>query len=52
MASSPTPTPLRAVKFGDAPLCQEVNVSAMTLPDFGLRTRCPRSAVQGCLAPT
>ena len=51
-ASSPTPTPLRAAKFSDAPLCQALNVSAMPLRAFGFRMRCPRSAVQGRLAPT
>ena len=43
-ASSPTPTPLRAVKFGDASLYQASIHRAMTLRAFHLRTRCPRSA--------
>jgi len=51
-ASSPTPTPSHAVKFGDAPLCKVVIGRAMTSRAFHLRTRCPRSAVQGRLAPT
>ena len=42
--SSPTPTPLRAVKFGDASLYQASIHRAMTLRAFHLRTRCPRSA--------
>jgi len=51
-ASSPTPTPSHAVKFGDAPLCKVVVDRAMTLRAFHLRTRSHRSAVQGRLAPT
>jgi hypothetical protein len=43
-ASSPTPTPVRAVKFNEAPYDYAVNVCAMTLRAFLLRTRCPRSA--------
>jgi hypothetical protein len=43
-ASSPTPTPLRAIKFGDASLYQASIHRAMTLRAFHLRTRCPRSA--------
>jgi hypothetical protein len=45
-------TPLRAVKFGDAPLYDAVNARAMTLLVFDLRTRRPRNAVPGRLAPS
>jgi hypothetical protein len=51
-ASLPTPTPLRAVSFGDAPFYQVVNPCAMTVRECSLRMRCPRSAVQGRLALT
>jgi hypothetical protein len=44
-------TPLRAVKFGDAPLYGAVNARAMTLRVFHLRMRSPINAVQGRLAP-
>jgi len=51
-ASSPTPTPSRAVKFVDAPYDWAVIVRSTTLRAFQLRTRFPISAVQGRLAPT
>jgi len=51
-ASSPTSTPLRAVKFGDAPCYQAVNGCAATLRTCHVRTRRHTSALQGRLAPT
>jgi len=51
-ASSPTPTPLRAVKFGDAPCRFAAIVCTTTLRAYNLRARRPRSALQGRLAPT
>ena len=48
--SSPTPTPSRAVKFGDAPSYQAASDCAMMLRAYHVRMRCPRSAVQGRLA--
>ena len=51
-ASSPTSTPLRAVKFANAPCFYAMNGCATTLRAYHLRTRRPRSALQGRMAPT
>jgi hypothetical protein len=45
-ASSPTPTPSRAVKFGDA----AASDCATMLRAYHVQTRCPRSALPGRLA--
>jgi hypothetical protein len=50
-ASLLMPTPFHAVKFGDAPCCYAMIGRVMTLRATNLRTRRPRSAVQGGLAP-
>jgi hypothetical protein len=50
-ASLLMPTPFHAVMFGDAPCYYAVIDRVMTLRATNLRTRRPRSAVQGQLAP-
>jgi hypothetical protein len=50
-ASLQTPTPFHAVKFGDAPRYYAVIGRVTTLQATDMRSRRPRSAVQGRLAP-
>ena len=51
-AASPTPTPLRAVKFGDAPCYKVINGCEMMLRTYHVRMRRHRCALPGRLAPT